>query len=47
LLADATSASWITRRLTPTAALLRRDAVEAVRAWLLKRGELPAVISSE
>ncbi len=44
LLADATSASWVTRRLTPTAALLRRDAVEAVRAWLLNRGELPAVI---
>lgn len=47
LLADATAASWVTRRLTPTAALLRRDAVEAVRAWLLKRGELPALISSE
>jgi hypothetical protein len=44
LLADAASASWVTRRLTPTAALLRRDAVEAVRAWLLKRGEFPALI---
>ncbi len=44
LLADATSASWVARRLTPTAALLRRDAVDAVRAWLLKRGELPAMI---
>jgi hypothetical protein len=47
LLADAATASWITRRLTPTAALLRRDAVEAVRAWLLKHGELPAVIGDD
>jgi len=44
LLADGSTSTWIVRRLTPTAALLRHDAVEAVRAWLLKRGELPAVI---
>jgi hypothetical protein len=47
LLADAAANAWVTRRLTPTAALLRRDAVDAVRAWLLKRGELPAVLDGQ
>ena len=43
LLADRTGALWITRRLTPTAALVGREHVGRLRAWLLRHGEYPAV----
>lgn len=43
---EAFAREWIERRLTPTAALLRPEAVGAVRAWLLRRGEFPALTSS-
>ncbi|HEX8036945.1 MAG TPA: helicase-associated domain-containing protein, partial [Ktedonobacterales bacterium] len=42
LLADRAAARWIERRLTPTAALLTEEGVATTRAWLLRRGELPA-----
>ena len=42
LLADRAASSWVRRRLTPTVALLTDDAVPDVRAWLLRRGHLPA-----
>ncbi|MGZ6389157.1 MAG: helicase-associated domain-containing protein [Ktedonobacterales bacterium] len=45
LLADRAAARWIERRLTPTTALLTEEAVAATRAWLLRRGELPASLS--
>jgi hypothetical protein len=40
---DPRSAAWIERRLTPTAAVLAPGALAAVREWLLRRGEPPAV----
>jgi len=43
LLVEPSAPAWVMRRLTPTAALLAPDAVAAVRAWLLRRGELPAL----
>lgn len=43
LLADRTGALWITRRLTPTAALVGREHVGRLRVWLLRHGEYPAV----
>ncbi len=43
LLADRACAGWIERRLTPTAALVAGESAGAVRAWLLRRGELPAM----
>lgn len=43
LLADPVAARWVSRRLTATAALLADESAGAVRAWLLRRGELPAV----
>jgi XPB/Ssl2-like helicase family protein len=42
LLADRAAAAWVRRRLTPTVALLADDAMLGVRAWLLRRGHLPA-----
>ena len=44
LLADRAAGGWVERRLTPTVALLRQDAVLLVRGWLLRRGELPALV---
>jgi hypothetical protein len=44
LLADRALASLVERRLTPTAALLAPDALPRVRSWLLRQGELPALI---
>ena len=46
LLADRAAAGWIERRLTPTAALLVPEYAARVRAWLLRRGELPALAGS-
>lgn len=43
LLADRTAARWITRRLTPTAALVVAEHTGRVRGWLLRRGECPAM----
>ncbi len=43
LLADRAGAAWVIRRLTPTAALLHQDDAPHVRAWLLRRGHLPAM----
>jgi hypothetical protein len=43
LLADPRTATWVERRLAPTAAVLAPDALAAVREWLLHRGEAPAV----
>lgn len=43
LLADRTTQAWVIRRLEPTMALVRSGEIEAVRRWLLMRGELPAV----
>lgn len=44
LLAEPSATAWLERRLTPTTALLASDAAPAVRAWLLRRGELPALV---
>ena len=45
LLADRAAIRWIDRRLTPTAALLTEEGTAGVRAWLLRRGELPALLT--
>lgn len=42
LLADRAASGWVERRLTPLAALLTAEGVHPVRAWLLRRGQLPA-----
>ena len=47
LLADRATRDWILRRLDPTLALIPTDEIEAVRHWLLARGELPAVEQPE
>ncbi len=47
LFADQTAAEWVERRLTPTAALLTVGSEAPVRAWLLRRGKLPALRSYE
>jgi hypothetical protein len=44
LLADRVGAAWVLRRLTPTAALLYSESAAQARAWLLRRGHLPAMI---
>jgi len=44
LLADSEARAWVTRRLTPTLALLTSDGPALVRAWLLRHGYMPAVI---
>lgn len=44
LLADPHAAPWVERRLAPTLALLHDGKAAAARTWLLRRGELPAVI---
>ena len=43
LLADRAGAAWVIRRLTPTAALIHPDDAPRARAWLLRRGHLPAM----
>lgn len=43
LLADPSHAGWVVRRLSPLHALLAPDAAHGVRAWLLRKGELPAM----
>lgn len=43
LLTDRHTQAWVIRRLEPALALVRTDEIEAVRRWLLARGELPAV----
>ena len=45
LVADRAAAGWVERRLTPTAAILAEGRADACRAWLLRRGEVPAMIS--
>lgn len=44
---EAGAREWIERRLTPTAALLRPESVGAVRAWLLRHGEFPALTGTD
>jgi hypothetical protein len=44
LLADRAAHGWIERRLSATAALIAAGHVADVRAWLLRRGELPATL---
>lgn len=46
LLADRAGAAWVLRRLTPTAALLHPDDAPHARAWLLRRGHLPAMVEA-
>ncbi len=46
LLADRTGAAWVLRRLTPTAALIHPDDAPHARAWLLRRGHLPAMVEA-
>jgi hypothetical protein len=46
LLADPRAAEWVERRLTPHAALLDPRHVAAVRTWLLRCGEMPALLPS-
>jgi hypothetical protein len=43
LLADPRAAEWVERRVAPRVALIRAPDVAAVRAWLLRRGVMPAV----
>jgi hypothetical protein len=43
LLADPATAAWVVRRISPLHALLASDAAPAVRAWLLRKGVLPAM----
>jgi hypothetical protein len=43
LLAERAASDWISRRLTDTAALVVPGQEAAVRGWLLRHGELPAV----
>jgi hypothetical protein len=45
LMSDPAAAQWVERRLAPKAALLGRGSEASVRAWLLRRGAFPAVIS--
>ena len=47
LLADHTARGWVLRRLGPTLALVQTEKLEALRHWLLARGELPAVETAE
>jgi hypothetical protein len=47
LLADPRAAGWIERRLAPNAAVLDAQYVEALRAWLLQHGEMPALRAAE
>lgn len=44
LLADPSRAGWIARRIGPLHALLAPEAAPTVRAWLLRKGELPAML---
>jgi hypothetical protein len=46
LLADRAGAAWVIRRLTPTAALIHPDDAPHARAWLLRRGHLPAMVEA-
>src|SRR5262249_24958832 len=45
LLADTEGNTWVERRLAPRLALLTREGVPRTRDWLLRRGELPALLS--
>ncbi len=47
LLAERATREWVERRLTPTAALLVPERVPQVRGWLLRHGELPALLRSD
>jgi hypothetical protein len=47
LLADRVAREWVERRLTPMAALLVPGRVPQVREWLLRRGELPALLRAD
>lgn len=44
LLRDGQAAAWVVRRLAPHAALVHEQHNEDVRGWLLRRGELPALV---
>ncbi len=46
LLADPTAASWVDRRVSPSAALLVAGCEASVRSWLLRRGAFPSLIRS-
>jgi hypothetical protein len=43
LLADAQAKVWVERRVAPTTALIYGASAAAVRAWLLRNGEMPAM----
>lgn len=45
LLADPHAAPWVEQRLAPTLALLHAGKADAARSWLLRRGELPAIVA--
>jgi hypothetical protein len=47
MLTDRSAREWVERRLTPTAALLAPGCAPRVRAWLLRRGEFPAVVAHD
>jgi len=47
LLGDEATACWIERQITPTAALITPGCATQVRAWLLRRGVLPAMPQRE
>lgn len=44
LLRDVQAAAWVVRRIAPHAALIHERHIEAVRGWLLRHGELPALV---
>jgi hypothetical protein len=44
LLAERATREWVERRLTPTAALLVPERVPQARGWLLRHGEVPALL---
>ncbi len=46
LLADRSASAAIERRLAPTAALVRTGALAEVRIWLLRHGQVPAMLRS-
>jgi Helicase conserved C-terminal domain len=47
LATDATLGRAVVRKLGPCLALIRHDGAEAVRNWLLRRGEFPAVTDGD
>lgn len=44
LLRDGQSTAWVVRRLTPHAALIQERHLDEVRGWLLRHGEMPALV---